>query len=79
MYNQHPNKEWSSQFKKKNLLAFTTFPLIVEPMRYTNEPGYISDTEDSHLAVNSTGDRNRDPLSSNVNLDIARETKRDEF
>lgn len=51
MFNKHPNKNWSSQFEPLNLNAFTLYPLVVFPQRYTNEPGYISDTEDSVIVT----------------------------
>uniref|UniRef100_A0A1I7TME6 Glycosyltransferase 25 family member n=1 Tax=Caenorhabditis tropicalis TaxID=1561998 RepID=A0A1I7TME6_9PELO len=51
MFDKHPNKEWSSQFVPLNVNAFTLYPLVVFPQRYTNEPGYISDTEDSLIVT----------------------------
>uniref|UniRef100_A0A0N5BWU0 Glycosyltransferase 25 family member n=1 Tax=Strongyloides papillosus TaxID=174720 RepID=A0A0N5BWU0_STREA len=47
MYNNHPFDEWKNHFPNRNLEAYTVYPLIVTPERYTNEPGYVSDTEDS--------------------------------
>uniref|UniRef100_A0A0N4ZVL9 Glycosyltransferase 25 family member n=1 Tax=Parastrongyloides trichosuri TaxID=131310 RepID=A0A0N4ZVL9_PARTI len=49
MYDNHPFEEWKNHFKNRNLKAFTIYPLIVTPERYTNEPGYVSDTEDSNV------------------------------
>uniref|UniRef100_A0AC35U0R8 Glycosyltransferase 25 family member n=2 Tax=Rhabditophanes sp. KR3021 TaxID=114890 RepID=A0AC35U0R8_9BILA len=54
MFDSHPNKEWSSHFPNRDLKAFTTFPLIVTPQRYTNQEGYISDTEDSTIVESNT-------------------------
>lgn len=51
MFNKHPNREWSAQFEPLNVDAFTLYPLVVFPQRYTNEPGYVSDTEDSPLVA----------------------------
>ncbi|ULT99895.1 hypothetical protein L3Y34_000870 [Caenorhabditis briggsae] len=51
MFDKHPNKDWSSQFEHRNLNAFTLYPLVVFPQRYTNQPGYISDTEDSVIVT----------------------------
>lgn len=51
MFNKHPNKKWSFQFEPLNLNAFTLYPLVVFPQRYTNEPGYVSDTEDSVIVT----------------------------
>ncbi|CEF67199.1 Glycosyltransferase 25 family member [Strongyloides ratti] len=47
MYDNHPFIEWKKYFSNRNLKAFTVYPLIVVPERYTNDPGYVSDTEDS--------------------------------
>lgn len=33
----------------RDLIAFTTEPLLVHPSHYTNQPGYVSDTEKSVL------------------------------
>lgn len=51
LFNKHPNKEWSSYFEPLNANAFTLYPLVVFPQRYTNDPGYISDTEDSLIVT----------------------------
>lgn len=47
MFNRHPNKTWSEAFPKRNLVAFSASPLLLYPIYYTGESGYISDTEDS--------------------------------
>ncbi|VDD77357.1 unnamed protein product [Mesocestoides corti] len=49
MFDQHPNKLWLSHFGPRNLLAISAEPLLVEPQRYTGEPFYVSDTEDSDI------------------------------
>uniref|UniRef100_A0A0N5A8V0 Glycosyltransferase 25 family member n=1 Tax=Syphacia muris TaxID=451379 RepID=A0A0N5A8V0_9BILA len=52
MFNQHPNSTWMEMFKKRDLSAFTVFPLIVHPEKYTVDIGYVSDTEDSPVITN---------------------------
>ncbi|KAI6191701.1 Glycosyltransferase 25 family member [Aphelenchoides bicaudatus] len=78
MYNQHPNTEWSGHFRDKTLRAFTVYPLVVQPMRYTHEPGYLSDTEDS-IVVNSTHSHQERQQASNAHLNLHAQFKHDEF
>ena len=59
MYDWHPNAEWMGSFPRRNLRAFTVYPLVVEPERYTNQPGYVSDTEGSSV-VAATKDEEKD-------------------
>ena len=59
MYDRHPNAEWMGSFPRRNLRAFTVYPLVVEPERYTNQPGYVSDTEGSNV-VAATKDEEKD-------------------
>lgn len=47
MFNQHPNDTWKEKFPNRNLVAWSSVPLILFPTHYTGEDGYISDTEDS--------------------------------
>ncbi|KRF98362.1 uncharacterized protein Dwil_GK27803 [Drosophila willistoni] len=47
MFDRHPNKTWSSAFEERNLIALSAAPLLLYPIHYTGETGYISDTEDS--------------------------------
>nr|CDS30408.1 procollagen galactosyltransferase 2 [Hymenolepis microstoma] len=49
MFDRHPNKGWLAHFEPRNLLAISAEPLLVEPLRYTGEPFYVSDTEDSDI------------------------------
>ncbi|VDM31961.1 unnamed protein product [Hydatigera taeniaeformis] len=49
MFDRHPNKRWLAYFEPRNLLAISAEPLLVEPLRYTGEPFYVSDTEDSEI------------------------------
>ncbi len=65
MFDAHPNAEWKAAFVNRNLRAFTAEPLLVSPARYTNQPGYVSDTEDSALyspPVTSDGGWSKDEL-----------------
>lgn len=58
MYNQHPNKEWSSYFPNRDLKAYALYPVVVTPERYTHEEGYVSDTEASSIVdISHTGQR----------------------
>ncbi|XP_017107204.2 glycosyltransferase 25 family member [Drosophila bipectinata] len=47
MFDRHPNKTWSQAYKKRDLVAFSAAPLLLYPVYYTGDFGYISDTEDS--------------------------------
>ncbi|XP_037085406.1 glycosyltransferase 25 family member-like isoform X2 [Pollicipes pollicipes] len=47
MFDRHPNAVWMDHFRERSLLAFSASPLLVHPIKYTGEPGYVSDTEDA--------------------------------
>ncbi|KPU73184.1 uncharacterized protein Dana_GF26781 [Drosophila ananassae] len=47
MFNRHPNKTWSEAYQKRDLVALSAAPLLLYPVYYTGDFGYISDTEDS--------------------------------
>lgn len=47
MSDRHPKQEWKEHFPNRNLVVLSASPLLLYPMRYTGEEGYISDTEDS--------------------------------
>lgn len=49
MYDKHPNEEYKSHFPNRNLQAFSTRPLLVEPSKYAGDPEWVSDTETSTL------------------------------
>uniref|UniRef100_A0A3P9M7U0 Cerebral endothelial cell adhesion molecule n=1 Tax=Oryzias latipes TaxID=8090 RepID=A0A3P9M7U0_ORYLA len=49
MYDKHPNEEYKSHFLNRNLQAFSTRPLLVEPCHYAGDPQWVSDTETSTL------------------------------
>ena len=49
-------KVGKNYFPVRNLIAFSTNPLLVYPSHYTNEPGYISDTENSITVSDTTGE-----------------------
>ncbi|XP_065200930.1 glycosyltransferase 25 family member [Planococcus citri] len=47
MFDKHPRDDWKNNFPIRNLIAVSVNPLIIFPIKYTNEEGYVSDTEDS--------------------------------
>lgn len=47
MFDQHQNITWKKAFPNRNLVAWSTAPLLVFPTHYTGEDGYFSDTEQS--------------------------------
>ena len=47
MYDQHPNSDWAHQFDRRNLIALSVHPLLVQPLHYVGEELYVSDTEQS--------------------------------
>ncbi|GIY68694.1 procollagen galactosyltransferase 1 [Caerostris extrusa] len=51
MFDRHPEETWKGYYPKRNLRAFSAQPLLVYPTHYTGEENYISDTEDSDLAL----------------------------
>ncbi|KAK0421217.1 hypothetical protein QR680_015119 [Steinernema hermaphroditum] len=67
MFDRHPRADWKEAFPERNLKAFTLYPLMVVPERYTDQVGYISDTEDSAIvdALDSTrGERPQSNLKA---------------
>jgi hypothetical protein len=48
--------EWLEQFEERNLIALSASPLLIYPIRYTSDDGYVSDTEDS-VIVQVTNDK----------------------
>lgn len=51
-YGKHPNQKWINQFSLKPdelLDAFTAFPDIIVPEKYSHQLGYVSDTESSMI------------------------------
>lgn len=50
-FDSHPNETWKNAFTERNLIAFSIYPTVVVPERYTYEQGYVSDTEDSEIEV----------------------------
>nr|XP_042901961.1 glycosyltransferase 25 family member [Parasteatoda tepidariorum] len=53
MFDRHPEESWKGYYPKRNLRAFSAHPLLVYPTHYTGDIDYISDTEDSDIAVSS--------------------------
>ena len=49
MFDRHPNEEWKSNFKPRDLVALSADPLLAYPTHYTGEKNYISDTEESDV------------------------------
>uniref|UniRef100_H3D6P7 Cerebral endothelial cell adhesion molecule n=1 Tax=Tetraodon nigroviridis TaxID=99883 RepID=H3D6P7_TETNG len=49
MYDKHPNQDYKSHFPNRNLQAFSTQPLLVQPCHYAGDPQWVSDTETSTL------------------------------
>ncbi|KRX26082.1 Cullin-1, partial [Trichinella nelsoni] len=47
MFNRHPEMRWMSRFERRDLKAYTAEPLLVYPVHYFGEEGYISDTENT--------------------------------
>ena len=47
---------WKGYYPKRNLRAFSVQPLLVYPTHYTGEENYISDTEDSDVALSVVKD-----------------------
>ena len=41
--------EWKEQYVGRDLVAVSTYPLLVEPTHYTGQPGYFTDTEHSQV------------------------------
>ncbi|XP_043075611.1 procollagen galactosyltransferase 2 [Puntigrus tetrazona] len=54
MFNKHPEEDYMSHFKQRNLKAFSVQPLLLFPTHYTGEAGYFSDTETSTIWDNET-------------------------
>uniref|UniRef100_A0A8C5H4J0 Glycosyl transferase family 25 domain-containing protein n=1 Tax=Gouania willdenowi TaxID=441366 RepID=A0A8C5H4J0_GOUWI len=49
MYDKHPNEDYMSHFPNRNLQAFSTRPLLVQPCHYAGDTEWVSDTETSTL------------------------------
>lgn len=47
MFDSHDNSKWKMKFTPRNVIALSANPLMVEPLKYIGEVGYVSDTEDS--------------------------------
>uniref|UniRef100_A0A915CU29 Uncharacterized protein n=1 Tax=Ditylenchus dipsaci TaxID=166011 RepID=A0A915CU29_9BILA len=79
MYDKHPNEGWKKHFDgHRTLLAFTVYPVIVQPERYTHEPGYVSDTEGSTIIANF-GKNTTPTLSAEEVDEIEQEKRRNKF
>lgn len=71
MFNHHPKEEYKSQFNPRNLVAWSTAPLILFPTHYTGDEGYFSDTEQSKIIKIS----NEEPDNSNFETTIMSDTQ----
>ncbi|XP_064163078.1 procollagen galactosyltransferase 2 [Anguilla rostrata] len=49
MYDKHSNEEYKAHFPNRNLQAYSTHPLLVQPCHYAGDPEWVSDTETSTL------------------------------
>uniref|UniRef100_A0A672L8F8 Cerebral endothelial cell adhesion molecule n=1 Tax=Sinocyclocheilus grahami TaxID=75366 RepID=A0A672L8F8_SINGR len=49
MYDKHPNEDYKSHFPNRNLMVYSTHPLLVQPCHYAGDPEWVSDTETSTL------------------------------
>lgn len=56
MFDRHPEEVWKGYYSNRNLRAFSVQPLLVYPTHYTGEENYISDTEDSDIALSVVKD-----------------------
>uniref|UniRef100_A0A8C9U731 Cerebral endothelial cell adhesion molecule n=1 Tax=Scleropages formosus TaxID=113540 RepID=A0A8C9U731_SCLFO len=54
MYDKHPNEKYKVHFPNRNLQAYSTHPLLVEPCHYAGDPEWVSDTETSTLWDNDS-------------------------
>lgn len=46
----HPRNDWKMHYPNRNLIMLSAHPLLIYPIHYIGEEGYISDTENSTLA-----------------------------
>jgi collagen beta-1,O-galactosyltransferase len=53
---------WKMAYEKRDLNAFSVEPLLMYPTHYTNEAGYISDTERSSVLFQPNCTIKRDEL-----------------
>ncbi|CAL8406029.1 unnamed protein product [Arctogadus glacialis] len=49
MYDKHPSEAHKAHYPNRNLQAFSTSPLLVQPCHYAGDPAWVSDTETSTL------------------------------
>lgn len=52
LFDRHPDLNYKGYFPRRNLVAFSAAPLLLYPIHYTGEEGYVSDTEDSTVIKN---------------------------
>ncbi|KOX78466.1 Glycosyltransferase 25 family member [Melipona quadrifasciata] len=51
----HPRDDWKIHYPNRNLIILSAHPLLIYPMHYIGEEGYVSDTENSTLASHNEG------------------------
>ncbi|KAJ7986895.1 hypothetical protein DPEC_G00333140 [Dallia pectoralis] len=49
MYDKHTNEDYKKHFPNRNLQAYSTHPLLVQPAHYAGDPMWVSDTETSTI------------------------------
>ncbi|KAJ8339021.1 hypothetical protein SKAU_G00358070 [Synaphobranchus kaupii] len=49
MYDKHSNEKYKAHFTNRNLQAYSTRPLLVQPCHYAGDPEWVSDTETSTI------------------------------
>ncbi|KAK9880917.1 hypothetical protein WA026_013250 [Henosepilachna vigintioctopunctata] len=49
LFDKHPQSNYKEYFPRRDLVALSAAPLLLYPIHYTGETGYISDTEDSKI------------------------------
>ncbi|KHJ43804.1 hypothetical protein D918_05856 [Trichuris suis] len=55
MFDRHPVDAWKNHYVKRDLNAYTSVPLLVYPVLYVGQEGYISDTENTTILQSIDG------------------------
>lgn len=69
MFNHHPKEEYKSEFNTRNLVAWSTAPLLIFPTHYTGDDGYFSDTEQSKIIKVSNEESDTNDLETTIMSD----------
>ncbi|XP_033223399.1 glycosyltransferase 25 family member-like [Belonocnema kinseyi] len=67
LYDKHPISDWKEKFPKRNLIALSATPLLVYPIYYIGDSGYVSDTTDSEF-VPQDGEKEEDAAANKLNI-----------